>query len=244
MKRAFVAALGLTGILVGASVRAAPVVTDPDWDRGPSADAIASVIPPDLARKGISGSAKIRCVVTVDGTLDQCAVVEESPPDSGYGAAALRASKLFHMRPRLVGGVRTGGAIVTVPIRFNLPGQEPPTPIVKPDWRLRPDWDDLVRLYPPEALRAGVVGKVKLRCVVSVIGVLEQCAVLSESPPEYGFGASALAMTRYFAWRPQTVNGVPVGGVPVDIPVDFGMSSGEYGAVVVIPGNFEASRRR
>jgi len=40
-------------------------------------------------------------------------------------------------------------------------------------------------------------------------------------------------MTRYFSWRPQTANGVPVGGAPVVIPFDFGASSGEYGAVVI-----------
>jgi TonB family protein len=105
--------------------------------------------------------------------------------------------------------------------------------VVKPDWRRKPDGDDLARVYPDAARRAGVIGKARIECTVSVKGLLEQCEALSEGPPGWGFGAAALAMTRYFSWRPETVNGVAVGGASVVIPVDFGATSGEYGAVRV-----------
>jgi len=105
--------------------------------------------------------------------------------------------------------------------------------VVKPDWTRKPPAEDIGPVYPEAARRAGVIGKARVECKVAVSGRLEQCETLSESPTGWGFGVAALAMTKYFTWRPETVNGVPVGDVPVVIPFDFGADSGEYGAVVI-----------
>jgi len=115
--------------------------------------------------------------------------------------------------------------------------------VVPPDWQRKPDADAIGSVYPTAARQAGVIGKAKVGCNVSVSGRLEQCQALSETPPGWGFGAAAVAMTRYFSWRPQRVNGVPVGGAPVVIPVDFGASSGEYGAVVVTASDPDGAAR-
>jgi len=105
--------------------------------------------------------------------------------------------------------------------------------VIKPDWLRKPNADDLVSLYPREAAKVGAIGKVRIRCTVSIKDVLEQCELISETPPGWGFGAAAMAMTRYFSWRPQTVNGVAVGDAPVVIPVEFGRWDDEYDAVVI-----------
>ncbi len=76
---------------------------------------------PDRAmRMGVAGDAKIRCRVTATLTLDQCAVVSETPPDMGFGEAALKMLVLFKMKPT-EDGHPTAGAIVTIPIHFAVP---------------------------------------------------------------------------------------------------------------------------
>jgi len=106
--------------------------------------------------------------------------------------------------------------------------------VIPPDWRKLPDGFSYIQVYPAAAREANVIGKVRLGCNVSAQGKLEQCQLLMQSPPGWGFGAAALAMTKSFSWRPETVNGVPVGGIPVVIPFDFGASSGEDRAVTIM----------
>jgi hypothetical protein len=56
--------------------------------------------------------------------------------------------------------------------------------------------------------------------------------MIAESPSGLGFGEAALTLTRYFAMRPKTVNGIPVGGATVVIPMRFGESNGLVGSVI------------
>jgi TonB family protein len=138
--------------------------------------------------------------------------------------------------------VALAGLAASVSLAGSAMALEPPI-IANPDWLRKPSAEDIGKAYPREAMRAGVIGKARIGCTVSVRGALEQCAVLSESPSGWGFGAAAVAMTRYFSWRPKTVDGVPVGGASAVIPVDFGASSGEYGAVVVTAFGSDAAAR-
>jgi protein TonB len=70
-----------------------------------------------------AGSAKMSCVVTATGTLQDCQVVSQTPEDFGFGDAALKMAKLFKMQPKTEDGTPVGGARVTIPIRFNLPSE-------------------------------------------------------------------------------------------------------------------------
>jgi len=130
--------------------------------------------------------------------------------------------------------------LVSVPAVQAAPGDV----VIPPDWQRKPDGDYLVRVYPVAAREAGIVGKVRLGCNVSIEGQLEQCQVLLQKPPGWGFGVAALAMAKSFSWRPETVNGVAVGGVPVVVPFDFGASSGEYGAVTIMEFDSPATTPR
>lgn len=79
---------------------------------------------------GVEGMAMINCDVTPQGRLSGCVVVSETPPDFGFGDAALKMSPFFKMRPlkREDGSTDDGGGIdgrkVTVPIRFKLGEQK------------------------------------------------------------------------------------------------------------------------
>jgi TonB family protein len=79
--------------------------------------------------------------------------------------------------------------------------------IVNPQWVRQPR--DLARYYPERALRREVEGRVVLDCSVSVRGVLD-CAVVSETPANWGFGEAALRISGDYQMVPATRGGVPV----------------------------------
>jgi|CXWL01.1.fsa_nt_gi TonB family protein len=81
--------------------------------------------------------------------------------------------------------------------------------VTNPDWVRRPS--DLDRYYPSRARRLGAEGVVVLDCRVSVSGDLG-CAVISETPPEWGFGQAALRIAGEHRMRPAMRGGVPVEG--------------------------------
>jgi TonB family protein len=67
------------------------------------------------------GHVVMRCTVTAEGQLSDCSIVSETPAGLGYGAAALKLSDQFKMRPYTRDGQSVGGATVTIPMNFVLP---------------------------------------------------------------------------------------------------------------------------
>jgi len=94
--------------------------------------------------------------------------------------------------------------------------------VVNPDWTVKPTGEELQRYFPPIAAELGLGGMVRLQCDVALDGTLGGCSALQETPIGMGFGEAALNATKYFRMRPMTVNGVPVAGATVVIPLTFG----------------------
>jgi protein TonB len=68
-----------------------------------------------------------------------------------------------------------------------------------------------------------VDGHATISCIVAVNGTVGNCNVVAESPADQGFGDAALKLSKLFKMRPQTRDGVPVGGAHVTIPIAFQM---------------------
>jgi protein TonB len=98
-----------------------PRITNPDWTSRPNGDDLANYYPDRAQRMNQNGHASMTCTVTATGSLSGCSVSAEDPPDFGFGAAALKMAHLFKMRPKTEDGSPVGGAVVTVPIRFEVP---------------------------------------------------------------------------------------------------------------------------
>ena len=97
----------------------------------------------------------------------------------------------------------------------------PPAVIERPEWVRRPSGDEMADAYPERALRLDIDGRARLSCRVAASGALAACDIVSEDPPEYGFGGAALRLSRFFRMRPVLPDGRPVEGARVELPVAF-----------------------
>jgi TonB family protein len=195
-------------------------LNDPAWDSAPGQEDWAKAYPAHAAQAGISGSVKMKCAATSTGSLVGCAVVEEAPTGQGFGAAALSLAAGMALKPIAVDGQPVTGRNLIVPVRFEAAMLRNPGTIVgQPTWLRKPTNDEMLQFFP--ANTGGVAGVAKIVCVVSTRGSMEKCAVAEETPLGHGFGVAALAMSSIFVMRPMTVDGLPVGGASVSIPIHF-----------------------
>ncbi|MEQ1817321.1 MAG: TonB family protein [Terricaulis sp.] len=92
---------------------------------------------------------------------------------------------------------------------FFPPAEVGPARITNPRWLRQPR--DLESYYPTRALARDIPGQVVLDCMVDVEGRLN-CAVLSETPANWGFGQAALRISRDYRMVPARRDGVAVEG--------------------------------
>lgn len=90
-----------------------------------------------------------------------------------------------------------------------------------PDWLRKPSREQLLAVFPADALRRAVRGKAVIHCKVAVQGTLRDCHPISESPAGAGFGAAAVALTPQFLMKPAMRDGKPVADAEIRIPITF-----------------------
>ncbi len=80
---------------------------------------ILSVVPPAARAARRAGRSSVNCVIRTDQRLEDCRVVDETPPGFAFGDAALRAATFFRYRPPLTpAGRPIEGQRVTIFIQF------------------------------------------------------------------------------------------------------------------------------
>ena len=198
-----IAALGATQ----ASAQVGRVLTEPDWVKKPSAQDMRQVWPTEALRKGLDGSATIACKVSAQGVLFDCEVAEETPPGSGFGAAAVALTPQFQMRPRTRDGKPVAGGMVRIPIRFvarGVRGSVEPGPSVATDipWIGAPTFDQVLAAYPKRARDNAVGGRVAMVCTYTRAGRLTHCNSDAGIPAGYGFGPAAEKLSDLFVGPP------------------------------------------
>lgn len=168
------------------------------------------------------------------GRAANCASASSPPPASL--ADAIRIAERDPI-PQGAGHFAEGNAVAVV-VRFlafadqNLvviaadPEAGPPAPpvIVGPRWLERPTGADYERHWPRAALGQEIEGSASLDCLVSADGRLN-CTVVSEDPPNMGFGEAAVQVSRRFRMAPETANGQPTAGGRYRLRIPFRFAS-------------------
>lgn len=94
--------------------------SDLKWARRPSGDDMAWVYPDYAARRGIDGSATLKCRATAELRLADCAVVEEAPEGLGFGEAAVKLGPRFKLKRKQALDTSLEDAAILISIRFVL----------------------------------------------------------------------------------------------------------------------------
>lgn len=96
--------------------------------------------------------------------------------------------------------------------------------ITNPDWVQTPNGEDFATYFPAVAQMLGLGGRTLMQCQVSTTGTMQSCTITSEVPKGLGFGDAALKISQFFRMKPMTVDGVPVAGAKINIPIHFAPS--------------------
>jgi len=97
-----------------------PVIRKPNWISKPTGEQLARVYPASALQDEVEGKVLMSCTVTANGSVTACAVTSETPPNRGFGSAALKLTRHFRMSPKTVDGQAVEGGVVSIPLRFTL----------------------------------------------------------------------------------------------------------------------------
>lgn len=121
-----VVALLMTGPQATAQ-QAERVITNPAWLEIPSPDDMGESYPGFATMLGLSGTAVLKCRVTLEGRLGHCEVLRSAPEGLGFGRAALNQAARFRLSPRTVDG-EAEKSFVQFTVNFKLDEDRPGRP--------------------------------------------------------------------------------------------------------------------
>jgi TonB family protein len=93
--------------------------------------------------------------------------------------------------------------------------------ITRPEWLEKPTGDDMERFFPAKARAASMSGRATITCTVTAEGLLKGCVATKETPEGYGFGEAAVSLGAIFRLKPKLVDGQPVEGGTITMPIVF-----------------------
>src|SRR5579885_2161734 len=117
---------------------------------------------------GADGYGVAHCQVAKNGRLSGCMPIREDPPGRGFGKAAVALASKFTVSREWTSAPGHAALWVDVPIRFPAPGQAENRRITSPYWVAGFDPNQVLKIYPPEAIAKGIAtGQGVAKCVVS-----------------------------------------------------------------------------
>ena len=126
------------------------------------------------------------------------------------------------------GGVKPNAAALRTPASFAEPTAPPAFHSI---WLKKPALEDLVRVYPADAIARKLTGEVVMACKVGADGRLNACDIARVSvngahapdnpADDPGFGAATLELSKLFQMEPVSPSGQPTAGTTIRIPVRF-----------------------
>ena len=187
----------------------AHLITNPSILAAPTAADIWSTYPGPAYRGLVNGHVTLKCGVSRVGLLTACDVTEETPRGQEFAVAAKLIARQYRLSPMKRDGEAIDGQ-VQVPVDFDAvaaalagleqsdasPGADLATPPRR--WLRVPTGYDIEHVYPDRAMHGYVWGHAVLRCTVAKDGALQGCAVASQAPADWGFGAAALELAPTF----------------------------------------------
>lgn len=190
----------------------------------PTQDEIEAVWP--AKAQGVAGSVMLECAL-VDGHPFMCTVHDETPPQMGFGAAALKLESKYWFTATDLDSLRRGGRRVNIPVKFE-PRQaglasfsDRWSAMTSAPWQTAPLSVDLAAAWPRTAPADLKEAKVRLRCQLTPEGGLAACAIHTEEPAGLGFSEAALALAAHFRVRLGAVDPDQLKNARVFVPITF-----------------------
>lgn len=90
--------------------------------------------------------------------------------------------------------------------------------VTRPAWLRTPTAEDVGRVTPQLEQPPAEV-RILMVCRITAAGGLEACSIRSEDPPGLGYGPAALALAPIFRMPELDLDGRPVAGRTVQIPI-------------------------
>lgn len=90
------------------------------WEIGPSARVPYEYWPERALRREVSGEVVLKCLHDAKGMLGDCHILSEAPVEVGFGAAALRLSRRFKLKPTFDDGSPLAPGEITFPVPFRI----------------------------------------------------------------------------------------------------------------------------
>jgi TonB family protein len=216
---AALAAAALTAVMISAgalgcanaSEPKAPIKLTPDMTPPTLTAGKVPEYTPEAIAEGVEGPVAARCVITEDGRVTNCQIVQSLPH---MDKAVIDALSTWRCNP-----ARRNGDPVAVEHIFNLKLKLPRPPNAPP-----PESDGIMPfsdatmtrpimlsgrdpLYTKDALENRIQGKFIARCVITTEGAVTNCLVLKSLPYMDQAILDALMSRKY---KPATMNGAPV----------------------------------
>ncbi|MFL5296135.1 MAG: TonB family protein [Phenylobacterium sp.] len=212
-------AVWLAAVSLGATAAAAAEA--PVWTEAPSVADVAAAYPAKAKAAGAGGLVNLTCTLNHEGRPRSCLALGEKPSGMGFGFAAKKlAEKLRTDAPGM------NGQEVGIPVTFDpkvLAGQ---AQVRAPAWAALPAAQDFQASFPKSANGVNDV-RVTLVCTVAAGGALEGCAVDREEPAGQGYGAGALALAPKIRVGLWGLDGEPVVGAKVRVPLHYQLTQAQ-----------------